>query len=254
MSAWRPRPLPGDAGITGVTGVEVWGCEPAGTALSLEVSIDPHGPPAASAEVQREWAALCAGNPKLFDGRVLNVVWFDHERGSMLARADTYQRLAVQPRVRTGVRLLGVTALVTARDRAGREHVLLGRRGAQTRVYGGMWELGPAGGLDSWHPGQVKIDPAAIIEQALDEAEEEAGLALSGGRIIGLVRDDTAFSYDVIVRVEAVELEKMATRADGWEYEEVAWVAVEDLELWERRHASEIIGPSRAVMRALGWV
>lgn len=246
MSPWRPRPDAEEPGIT------IWGCEPGAAAPGLHIRIDPRGPAAASAEVRREWSAMCAANPRLHDGPVLSVVWFDAEQGAMLARADTYQRLAVQPRVPTGVRMLGVTALLVALDDAGREHVLLGRRGAATRVYGGRWELGPSGGLDSWHAGQREIDPTAIVEQAADEVQEEAGLEVAGGTIIGLVRDETACSYDVIVRIGAGGLRDAPARPDGWEYTQVAWVAVDEAEGFTREH--DLIGPARAVLRALGWL
>ncbi|MCC6676071.1 MAG: hypothetical protein IT436_02900 [Phycisphaerales bacterium] len=251
MSVWPARPEAGEAGI------EVWGCGPgdlveAARPGPLSIRIDHRGPPEASAEVRREWASMCAANPRLHNGPVLSVVWFDAEQGSMLTRPDTYQRLAVQPRVRTGVRMLGVTALLIARDEAGREHALLGKRGGSVRVYGGRWELGPAGGLDSWHPGQQVIDPAAIVEQAADEVQEEAGLAVSGGSIIGLVRDEIACSYDVIVRIDAGDLRAARARPDGWEYTEVAWVSAAEAEGFMRER--ELIGPARAVLRALGWV
>lgn len=249
MSVWRARPEASGPGV------ELWGCEPADSSElrpgALSIRIDHRGPPDASAEVRREWASMCAANPRLHNGPVLSVVWFDAEQGSMLTRPDTYQRLAVQPRVRTGVRMLGVTALLVARDAGGRERVLLGRRGERTRIYGGMWELGPAGGLDSWHPGQQVVEPGAIIEQAADEVQEEAGLVVSGGSIIGLVRDEIACSYDVIVRIEAGDAEAVRARPDGWEYTEVAWVSA--AEAGEFVRARPVIEPARAVLRALGW-
>lgn len=245
MSAWRARPEAGGSGV------EVWGFGPETANAALSIRIDPHGPPAASAEVKRAWAGLCAANPRLFDGPVLSVVWFDADEASMLTRPDRYQRLAVQPRVATGVRMLGVTALLSSRDEAGGERLMLGRRGASTRIYGGMWELGPAGGLDSWHAGQLVIDPAAIIEQAADEVQEEAGLDVSGGSIIGLVRDDTACSYDVVVRIEVGRGEARAARADGWEYSEIAWLAREEAPAFLA--GERVIEPARAVLRALGW-
>lgn len=243
MSGWALRPEAAEPGV------EVWW---RGPGEPLNIAIDHRAPPAPSAEVQREWERMRAGNPRLHNGPVLSVVWFDAERGAMLTRPDTYQRLAVQPRVRTGVRLLGVTALLIARDHRGEEHLLLGRRGPQTRVYGDRWELGPAGGLDSWHPGQQVIEPAAIIDQAADEAHEEAGLEVSGGEIIGLLRDEIACSYDVIVRVEAGGLEQARARADGWEYTRVAWVAATEAGRFAREN--DLIGPARAVLRTLGWV
>lgn len=248
MSGWRARPE------AAMTGVEVWGCEPgeASSLPGLSVRIDPHAPPAASAEVKREWALMCDANPRLHDGPVLSVVWFDPDGEAMLARPDTYQRLAVQPRVRTGVRMLGVTALLAARDERGREHLLLGRRGERTRIYGGMWELGPAGGLDSWHAGQQEIDPAAIVDQAADEVMEEVGLEVAGGSIVGVVRDDIACSYDVVVKIDAGDLRAARARPDGWEYTEVAWISMEEAKVFAEERA--LIGPATAVLRAMGWL
>lgn len=194
-----------------------------------------------------------ARNPHLYDAPILNIVWFDAEQASMLGRADTYQRLAVQPRVQTGVRHAGVNALLSARDAAGREHILLGRRGPKTRMYRDLWEIGPAGGLDSWHPGQITVDPAAIIDQVADEVREEASLDVEGGAIIGIVRDDIACSYDIFVRFDLGDLSRIRAAADGSEYTEIAWIPVDDMAAFDREHANEIITPARAVIRAMGW-
>src|ERR1041384_7215902 len=108
--------------------------------LSVRISREP--PPAPSAAVAARWDELCRENPRHYDGPLLSVVTFDPDRAEVLCRRDRYQRLAVQPRVPTGVHQLAVTAVLTAADGGGRRYVLLGRRSQQTRVFGGMWELG----------------------------------------------------------------------------------------------------------------
>src|SRR5262245_13445545 len=113
----------------------------------LTVTVSREAPPSPSGAVTARWEQLCRENPRHYDGPLLSVVTFDPERGEMLCRRDQYQRLAVQPQVATGVHLLAVTGVLVATDGGGRRYVLLGRRGKQTRVFGGMWELGPSGGV-----------------------------------------------------------------------------------------------------------
>src|SRR5690606_18540542 len=115
--------------------------------------------------------------------------------------------------------LLSVTALLTC---AGR--VLLGQRGARLRSYPGMWEIGPAGGLDpaggqtsdgadvSPSPkaagrsaGQVpdasELGLAEIHAALRTEVREEVGLDLDprSARFIGACADEAAHSLDLVM-------------------------------------------------------
>lgn len=90
-------------------------------------------------------------NPRLFDGAILAVesIGFSSSNGDVTIEAphDRYQRLAVQPTVNNGVRLLAARGVVSASDVRGVERVFVGQHNARTHVYGGMWELGPSGGI-----------------------------------------------------------------------------------------------------------
>ena len=82
--------------------------------------------------------------------------------------------------------ILGVKGWIVARDGRGEEHVLIARRGAQTRIYGMGWECAPAGGIDvaEGHAGELPVagtafDLAGAIERTLrEEAREELGMDL----------------------------------------------------------------------------
>jgi hypothetical protein len=42
--------------------------------------------------------------------------------------------------------------------------------------------------------------------------------------------------------------------ANHWEYSETLWIALDDIAMFDAEHASEIIAPSRALFRVLGWM
>lgn len=216
--------------------------------------------------VQREWDRLCAINPRLYDGPLLAVVSIDAERNLIAARRDRFARLAVQPRVPTSVRILSVTGVLTARDGAGREHVLLGRRGTGTRVYDGMWELGPSGGLGVPPAGVTSLDESAILSHLADELSEEIGLSLEDGpgtgmrgrraQAVGITRDFIASSDDIVFVLDVGAMEEVSRRVGpaNWEYSETQWLATDSVEAWDARFGAEIIPPTRALFRALGWI
>ena len=90
------------------------------------------------------WKTMLDANPRLHDGPIWSVVEADAAR--LTVRADRYKRLAVQDDATIGwlgVRQLGVKGLVIGHDRAGTPRVLLARRGSETRIYAGMWEIAP---------------------------------------------------------------------------------------------------------------
>jgi ADP-ribose pyrophosphatase YjhB (NUDIX family) len=214
----------------------------------VRVTIEPGAPPAASAEVERVWAEMVAANPRLYNGPVLAVTVIDATAGVVRARRDTYQRLVVQPRIQTGVRQLAVTGVVARRE-GGRTRVLLGRRSAQTRMYAGMWELGPAGGVEPPPGGAHEIDHDGLVEQLRREAMEETGLDLAGdGMPLALVFDAQAESYDLLLRMES---EREPRESKRWEYQEVLWVPVEELREFVRQNEAAVIPPTRAIIREL---
>lgn len=230
----------------------------------VRVVVEDGEAPAASAEVEQVWGEMASANPRLFNGAILAVSSIDAERGVIVARRETYQRLVVQPRVGTGVRQLSVTGVVTKSTgfpaepvkpvtRSSDARVMLGRRGNQTRMYAGLWELGPAGGVEPPGRGVREIDHPGLMEELRREAREEAGVEIVGeGEALGVVYDGLAESYDVVVRVGAGE-EATRPRGHTWEYQEVRWVTVEELKEWETGRGEELIPPTRAMIQAVGF-
>jgi hypothetical protein len=207
------------------------------------------------------WEKLSAANPRLFDGPILASLNIDAGSGEILARRDSYARLAVQPEVMTGVRLLSVTAVCLGKDAGGREHVYLGKRGDNVRIYPRMWEVGPSGGLDEPPQALDELDEEAVFSHLADEAMEEAGLFLPHGRCVAICRDHAASSDDIVFVCEFSEEirphEQGTTtgeRQDHWEYSRGAWVPVDALSAWMTENAGQTIAATRALFRALGWV
>jgi 8-oxo-dGTP pyrophosphatase MutT (NUDIX family) len=215
-----------------------------------------------TAAVQAAWDGLCTANPRFFDGPLLSVLHIEQAAGGrggeptrIHARPDRFARLAVQPGVATGVRILSVTAICTATDPSGALHVLLGKRGRETRIYGGMWELGPSGGMSVPPPALQTLDVDAIWSHLADEVHEEIGIEADRGIAIAITRDNLAMSDDVVFQCDLGELAtaSRATRAANWEYEAIQWIPVAEIAQFDAAHASEIIVPTRALFASLGW-
>jgi hypothetical protein len=237
--------------LRSIPGIIAW---PLAGALDIRIARDPAPEPTPA--VAARWDQLRRENPRHYDGAVLSVVTFDPDTHEMLCRRDRYQRLAVQPQVHTGVHQLAVTAVLTAFDGGGRCYTLLGRRSPETRIHGGMWELGPSGGVS---PPAANIDTltAADLHRHLaDEVAEEVGLELPPGQIVAMVRDLTAFSDDVAIACELGSLEAIAPRtgAANWEYTETLWLPIDAVRGFDATYGNEIIAATRALFRLLGWV
>lgn len=273
----HPDPLPHDIANVVMRRVEQNGHHAGGQHTGghgLRIDIAPAVRVTDDHATEKRWGEMLAANPRLYSGPLLAVVSIDFEEGVIHTRRDEFKRLAVQPQVKTGVQILSVTGVLTARDAQGSEHVLLGRRGRGTRIYGGMWELGPSGGLTPPAALTTTLDERDARRQVLEEAEEELGLQLGSHvdnspapspahGVVLYVRDTIACSDDLVIplrheeagsmeRLDAALKQQRATHA--WEYEETRWVALDELAAFDAQHASEIIITSRAVFRGLGWV
>lgn len=154
---------------------------------------------------------------------------------------------------------LGVKGLVIGRDAHGAEHVLIARRGPETRIYQSMWEVCPAGGVE---PGGEMVSMATVMAALVSEGREELGVDLSsaGKRVVAVVRDSIAHSCDVIVRVDwagLVNPRASVCRAGGaiggWEYIDSAWLSRADAAGFDREHGAAVVGPARAALRWMGW-
>lgn len=211
------------------------------------------GEAATDTPIGREWASQREANPRLFNGHVLSVVSLDPPLGHIACRRDSYQRLVVQPRVQTGVRMLAVTGVLLATGARGEQHVLFGRRAPDVRVYGGQWELGPSGGVSAPPPAVQEITGRDLAEHLADEVEEEVGLRVSGGVPVAVVRDRAACSDDVCMVLHLGPLAALRASPANWEYTEVAWVPVRDVAPWMASARGGVIGASRSLAAHLGW-
>lgn len=240
-----------------IPGIEIW---PVDASVHVEVARD--GVPEAAtpdSPVGREWARLRAANPRLFDGTLLSVRGFDVTSRQILAKRERYQRLAVQPVAQTGVRLLAVTALLIQGDGAD-ARVLLGRRGDHVRMYPGMWEIGPSGGVDSPPLSVDRLDVDHLRSHLADEIAEELGpgafdvlgAAVDSAHPVALTRDHAARSDDVcfVVRADG----RLNTHDPNWEYSDVRWLTLKDAAAFNTSQPEAIIPPTRSLMRFLGWV
>jgi hypothetical protein len=215
----------------------------------LRVEIRDVEPPPPDPRADARWRELTAANPRLFNGEILAVARVDH--GLIRVRRDEYRRLCVQPEVPTGVEQLSVTGVVLARNARGLECVMLGRRGHATRMYGGLWELGPSGGVDAPPQDGSELTTPDLIAQLGRELREEAGLdaPLSDARVRCLTRDAAAMSLDVVIECR---LPRTDPPSESWEYDQAAWVPLPELRAFARRH--DLIGTTRALLAWFGWI
>jgi hypothetical protein len=211
--------------------------------------------PAESERVDRAWRELRAANDAMYDGPIVRVLSADAETGALRCARSTFRHVATAAKLGRDVRQLG-----TERGGDAHEHVLLARRSGETRVYPGLWENAPSGGVS------VGTDAQQLYRALADEADEELGLELpewaSGrGTFVGWLRDPIAMSLDLIVRVHVGEIDPHRSPcfggADGggrWEYTDAAWLARADALSYFKRHADAISPPTAALAKHMGWV
>jgi len=237
----------------------------AAATTSASIRVDPAQPssPELAARIARTWDELRATNDRFYDGPILRSISLDAQHGELLCRRDTFRSLAVSPRLGLGVRQLGVSGIITARDHAGACHLLLGRRAADTRIYPGLWEVAPSGGVKPppANTGTLSLHDLAIA--LAEEADEELGMTLDprDARLIAFLRDEAACSDDAVLRFDLAspvnpraQACPLATEAAGrWEYIDSAWIALTDLPTFARDHVAAIAPPTAALLHWLGW-
>lgn len=212
-----------------------------------------------SAADDEAWGEMCARNPRLFDGSILEVRGLDGASGVVRAVRSRYRRLAVREHTGSRIVQVAVRAIVTATDAGGRDRVFLGRRGARTRVYPNMWESGPAGGVpppddDPERGGVLTLD--RLREHLRDETHEEAGLGIEADGFVplGFLDDREGGGFDVLMRAHLRHrLDATSGGELNWEVSETLWLPIDEVPEFDARHAGEIIGPTRAAWRFLGW-
>ena len=219
-----------------------------GQALRIEIETDPVEESASEREAtDGAWSRIRAANPRAFNGPILAYTSADPGANLVRCRRDEYRRLAVTPGIETGVVHLGVTGVLEARDEAGVPHVLMGLRSHATRIFGGMWELGPSGGVDPPPIDQRTMDADDLWRVLINEIREEVGLPVDPDPAppIGLLHDPEGRSCELVVRVplrrpveELIAVIDRENRTSRWEYDAVRWVALDDLDAFTRTQAS----------------
>jgi len=246
--------------VEGVEGAFVWrpGERP------LRVVIDREAPaPASTPEIDAAWETMAAANPRLHDGAFLNAVAIDADHSVIRCTPDRYRRLATAGA--EGVRtpapnpvLTSVIGMIVSPDAQGSAHVLVGRRAESTRLFGGLWELAPAGGLDTDLADDGAFDTRCLLRQVVRELREETGLELRAQiaevRTVCIVWTPAARSYDIVLLVAPGEGAHELDPAEcerSWEYAEVRWLPIEEIPVFA---AAEPLTPQLcAVWRTLGW-
>ncbi|MFT5424186.1 MAG: 8-oxo-dGTP pyrophosphatase MutT (NUDIX family) [Phycisphaerales bacterium] len=211
-------------------------------------------------EFERRWAGLCAANPRLFNGPILAYNAFDASTSTVRAHTSDYKHLAVQrdfdSRLPGGTTILSVTGILTATAQGNTRCVCVAQRSHSTRVYGGLWELAPSGGIDVPggidSPGEIDtprdssllaFDGELAATALKTELKEELGLEpytcdWSAARILGLVLDERSGSLDIMFHVEHRPPRSAqpipiglwpASGGSSWEYEAVRWVPLIEL-------------------------
>lgn len=273
--------MSGDGRIAGIPGVSIDALSCGRS--SLRITLDAPGrrlDPVTRERIDAHWAREVARNPRLFDGPVLSCVEADAGAGVIRCRRASYRELVCQPNVQTGVMQLSVTGVSISTDAAGVEHVLLGRRARHTRIYGGLWELAPSGGLDS--PFRAASDAPDEMngehawKQLMVEAEEELTIPDAASVIaptdpVCLCTDHVASSVDIVFPVRlpmGAFIARLRNEPDtdsfvaclgdephpDAEYAESVSIPLNELGDFDARHGAEIIAPTRALLRWFGWV
>ncbi len=203
---------------------------------------------------EAEWARRCAANPRLFNGPMLSAERIDPEAGTISARRGWYKQLVLGM---PGVRLLAVMGVVVARRERGELCTLIGKRSHNTRLYGGRWELAPAGGLDPVP--ERRVTRAMMLRQLAEETREELGIEAKArsADVIALVQNGESRSVDVVVRVEPeASVEALRARLPdraSWEYERLLWLPLSRADGFVARRRGRMTPQSRVVFEYLGW-
>lgn len=245
------------ADIPGITVYPV-GIEDAGK-LRFEMAPPPVLPADAVVIIDRLWEQMQRENPRLHDGSVLLTDPLDAHDGRIIVKRGTYRLLATANASGIAFRALGVQGVVVARDRFGREHLLLGRRGSEVRIYPGLWENAPSGTVSGPEPDEEMIGWPSVIRTLQAEGMEELGIDLHQASVqwIALLEDAEACSVDVVLRltlmqsVEELRLPCAIHEGGRWEYVDAAWVEMNALGAWVERQGHAVSPPTRGLVRWL---
>lgn len=197
------------------------------------------------AALEDAWRAMCARNPRYFNGRILSFESYDAGSGVAIARDVAYRDHAARDAANLGIAFFGVTGIL--RVGAGAEaRCMVGRRGATVHDYPGQWEFGPCGGIDPPAPPADTLTPEDIAREVGREASEELGIDLGRAttEALALVHDDPVGSTDLML---LVSLDREPATNANWEYSAVRWLTLPELAAWGRSRPDEVIPTTRAV-------
>lgn len=195
---------------------------------------------AQSEKIERAWTDLCAHNPRYFNGSMLAFESYDAASNTIRARVEQYKHHAVRDIVDVGISLLAVTAILVAPDRDRNAPVyLLGKRSTELHRYGGLWELGPSGGIDVPRLRNT-LKPKRILAELAREIKEEIGMNVASrpNRFRAILHDDGVGSTDIVI---AIVLEQVPALKTNWEYIETRWVTLDELVEWAHSNPDELI-------------
>ncbi len=190
------------------------------------------------------WAKLCAKNPRYFNSPMLSFESASVKNANIRASVRHYMHHAVRDTIDVGISLLAVTAVILLENR-----VLIGKRSNDSHRYGGLWELGPSGGIDVPDHGS-EIDYAGLLAEAAREVEEEAGFVPSviTSDVVALIHDHVVGSTDLAV---IMEIEPPTSLSMNWEYDDTKWLTLGELASWCEKKPDEIIPTTVALARFL---
>jgi 8-oxo-dGTP pyrophosphatase MutT (NUDIX family) len=222
--------------------------------------IMPNLPPALDAEVARLWRLACirvdaGGAGRMFNGRVFSIDRIDPDR--IEGHLTEYRRLVAQIEDHNLFPALGIRSLSACGVLRCAGGVPIGRRPAAAIYQPGMWQLAPAGSVDS---SAIGLDGRAnLAAQVLRELEEELGLnATDIDRTIPLcvVEHPGSHVYDCGIAMtttldaDAV-LTAHQTRGNG-EYGELRIVPESDLPTFVAQAGDQLVPPAREYLFRLG--
>ena len=217
--------------------------------ITIKIDRSPKVHPQADA-VDAAWQELCAKNPRYFNGQMLAFDSYDPATGVIHASAEEYKYHAVRDTVDAGITLLAVTAILVGIDSKQSEPMyLIGKRSPKLHRYGGLWELGPSGGVDVPGDGDM-LDQDQIIAEAAREVREEVDLQLSDipAKFVALVHDHAVGSTDIAIELE---IGPVLPLQHNWEYSEIKWVLKHELGQWIRNNPDDFIPTTVALIEFL---
>ncbi len=199
-------------------------------------------------EIERAWDSLCAQNPRYFNGKILTFDSYDPATGVIHARVDEYKNHAVRDMLEHDQSILAVTAMLYGNDEHNM-HYLVGQRSPELHCYGGLWELGPSGGVDVPRFRNT-LNTKGIIADIAREVSEEIGLKISNPphHPIAIVHDDEAGSTDIAIQILIDGMPELKT---NWEYTQTRWVTIEDLHQWTKNSPEEFIPTTLALIQKM---